>query len=95
MMLVLSLSSSLVRCLPVFSCNFFAFLVDIVEEVSRVIFGIGEHLRSVRNWRDFAIGECSELERCQIAGNPTVFSRPNLVAMVTNYQVIYPRWFWT
>ena len=64
-------------------------------ETYRVKFGIGEHLRSVRNWREFAIGECSELERCQIAGNPTVFSRPNLVGMVTNYQVIYPRWFWT
>ena len=30
-------------------------------------------LENVHNWREFAIGECSELERCQIAGNPTVF----------------------
>ena len=43
----------------------------------------------------FTIGEYSELEKCQIAGNPTVFSRPNLAGMVTNYQVIYSRWFWT
>ena len=32
----------------------------------RVKIRIGEHLRSVHNWGEFAIGDCSELERCQI-----------------------------
>ena len=80
--------------MPLFFKLFFQYF-DIFGHFQKKITKSGKvigckELRSVHNWREFTIGECSELVRCQIAGNLTVFSRPNLVGMVTSYQVIYP-----